>query len=148
MRCLIFKEEVDIDEVADRIKYIYEVFNIYTFKEFKKNNYILLNSIPKGQLDLLLIIGHDPDANDYVIDNIYKIKEKNIIVISCNTQRIRNGKNLNNKNIYLPKQRNNVNCYDGHDIGFEFDITDEEVMLYRNRRQNFSDMLDEVFEKI
>lgn len=148
MRCLICKESVATPEIAERIKYIYEVFHIYTFKESDRNNYIMLSSIPRGQLDLLLIIGHDPYTNNYVIDNLKKIKEKNIIVISCNTQRIRNLKDWNDKYIYLPKQRNKINCYDGQDIGFEFDITDEEVMLYRNRRKNLIDMLDSVFEKI
>lgn len=148
MRCLICKEGVVTPEIADRIKYIYEVFHIYTFMESYRNNYIMLNSIPKGQLDLLLIIGHDPYTNNYVIDNLKKIKEKDIIVISCNTQRIRNIKDWNDKNVYLPKQRDKINCYDGQDIGFGFDITDEEVMLYRNRRLNLIDMLDSVFEKM
>ncbi len=95
-----------------------------------------------------MIIGHDPITNNYIIQNIDTLPEKDIIIISCNTKKIKQLKNIYDKNIYLPSNSTKVNYCKGKEIGFDFDITDEEIMLYRNRKENIYTMLNNSLERM
>ena len=129
---------------------IYELFHIYTLKDNKNSNkdITILNSIPSHQPNILMIIGHDPITNNYIIQNIDTLPEKDIIIISCNTKKIKQLKNIYDKNIYLPSNSTKVNYCKGKEIGFDFDITDEEIMLYRNRKENIYTMLNNSLERM
>ncbi|MBR0492070.1 MAG: hypothetical protein IJJ82_08560 [Clostridia bacterium] len=150
MRYLICKNNVSNTEISARMKYIYDLFHIYTFKNSKNcsKNIIELNSIPTNQLDVIMIVGHDPVTNNYIINNIDDILENNIIVISCNTRKIRNLKDTKNKKIFLPKKTGKIEYYDGTEVGFEFDITDEENILFRNRKKEFYSMITSALERM
>lgn len=150
MRYLICKRNVSNQEIIARMKYIYDLFHIYTFKNSKNSNenIIELDSIPTNQLDIMMLVGHDPITNNYFINNIDNILENNIIVISCNTRKIRNLKNTKNKKIFLPKKTGKIDYYDGAEIGFDFDITDEENILYRNRKMEFYAMITSALERM
>ncbi len=150
MRYLICKNNVSYEEVIARIEYIYELFHIYTLKDNKNSNkdITILNSIPSHQPNILMIIGHDPITNNYIIQNIDTLPEKDIIIISCNTKKIKQLKNIHDKNIYLPSNSTKVNYCKGKEIGFDFDITDEEIMLYRNRNEDIYTMLNNSLERM
>ena len=151
MRYLICKKDVSKGEIFARIKYRHDVFHVYTLKSKQNSNeeIVALSSIPKNQPDVLMLVGHDPITNNYIIENIDKIPEKNVIVLSCNTSKIRSlRKNIKNKNIYLPKDSGKIKYFDGQEVKFEFDVTDEEVILYRNRKENFEEMIVKAFERI
>lgn len=150
MRYLICKNNVSDEEVIARIEYIYELFHIYTLKDNKNSNkdITILNSIPSHQPNILMIIGHDPITNNYIIQNIDTLPGKDIIIISCNTKKIKQLKNIHDKNIYLPSNSTKVNYCKGKEIGFDFDITDEEIMLYRNRNEDIYTMLNNSLERM
>lgn len=150
MRYLICKKDVSNQEINARMKYIYDLFHIYTFKDSKNSdeNITVLVSIPTNELDVLMLVGHDPITNNYIINNIDYIPENNIIVISCNTGKIRNLKDIRDKKIFLPKKTEKIDYYDGAEIGFEFDITDEENILYRNRNMEFYTMITTALERM
>ena len=79
---------------------------------------------------------------------LFGVPENNIIVISCNTGKIRNLKDIRNKKIFLPKKTGKIDYYDGAEIGFDFDITDEENILYRSRKIDFYTMITTALERI
>lgn len=151
MRYLICKNNISNEEIVARIKYIYDVFHIYTLKSNKNYNekIVALSSIPKNQPDILMIVGHDPITNEYIIENIDKIPEKNIIILSCNTSKIRElRKNIKDKNIYLPKNSGKIKYFDGKEVKFGFDVTNEEIILYRNRKVKLEKMILKAFERL
>lgn len=150
MRYIICKNDISSREVSARMEYIYGLFHIYTLKDNINSceNTIVLKSIPNNQPDILMLVGHDPITNNYIIQNIDSISEKNIIIISCNTKKIRQLSNIKNKNIYVPNNPSKINYYNGKEFGFQFDITDEEIMLYRNKNENLDNMLKNTFERI
>ncbi len=150
MRYLICKKDVSNQEINARMKYIYDLFHIYTFKNSKNSNENIteLVSIPTNQLDVLMLVGHDSITNNYIINNIDNIPENNIIVISCNTGKIRSLKGVGYKKIFLPKKIGKIDYYDGSEMGFEFDITDEENILYRNRNMEFYTMITTALERM
>ena len=62
--------------------------------------------------------------------------------------KIRNLKDIRNKKIFLPKKTGAIDYYDGAEIGFDFDITDEENILYRSRKMDFYTMITTALERI
>ena len=150
MRYLICKNDVTENELYARMKYIYDVFHVYTSLDCNcsNENIVQLVSIPTDALDLIVLIGHDSMVKSYLLKNILKMPEKNIVVSACNTNELYCLGSIKNKNIYLPRNKGIIRCYDGGKVGFDFDITDEENMLYRYKDMTFNEMFENVLERI
>lgn len=149
MKYVITKSNVSNKEVSARMEYIYNLFQIYTFVDKKKTNenITILKSIPEDAIDLCIIVGHDKRTDEYLKENQKKIKEKNIIIIACNTSAFSSLSSFKNKNIFTPQNGDMVNLYDGKNYGFNFDITDEEISLYRNKNESLDVMLMKTFKR-
>lgn len=148
MKYIIAKNYVSNSEIKARMEYIYDVFHIYTRKVYdSENNVVTLLSIPENSIDLFVIIGHDKTTENYIWNNFYNIKENNIVAIACNISSFLSLKFLKDKNVFLPSSGGLIDFYDGTNYGFEFDITDEEIILYRNRKENLEEMLKNTFER-
>lgn len=144
----IITKDCNNDEINGRIKYIYDTFKIYVMRAYAKDDSIILKSVPKNSLDICLLYGHCNITDKFVQKNYKKIKEKNIIIISCYTKNFKSISKLNTvkKNVFLPKE-NIVKVFEKETYGFEFNITDEERMMYLNRNLNLEEMLNKIFRK-
>ena len=149
MKYILAKSNVSQEEIKERMEYIYDIFHIYTLKDntFSNENITVLKSIPENCIDLLMIIGHDRSTDKFLIDNYRKIKESNIAIIACNTCKFLSLQYLKGKQVYLPQKGGIISCYDGRYYGFPFDVTDEEILLYRNRNENLDEMLKKAFKE-
>lgn len=150
MKYVVLKRNVESTEITERMKYIYDTFRIYTIIDNvnSSKDITVLKSIPDFSIDLLMIIGHDRSTNEYLKTHYKNIKEKNVVIIACNTLSFSSLKLFKDKNIYVPHNRGIINFYDGENYGFNFNITDEEIMLYRNREEKLENVLNKTFEKI
>ena len=140
MKYLITKSNVSNAEIEARMKYIYDLFHIYTLVD-------TVITIPENAVDLFMIVGHDRRTDEYLRANYKSIKEKNIVIIACNTSSFSSLKLLKNKNVFTPKNGGIIDFYDGMNYGFNFNITDEEVILYRNRNEHIEIMLSNTFQR-
>lgn len=149
MKYIITKNNVSSTEIKARIEYIYDLFHIYALKDNinSTKDRTILKTIPEDAIDLLMIIGHDRKTDDYIRTNYKKIKENNIVIIACNTSKFFSLNLLKNKNIFLPKNGGIIDFYDGKNYGFNFNITNEEIILYRNRNEKMELMLKNTFER-
>lgn len=149
MKYLITKSNVSNAEIEERMKYIYDLFHIYTLVDTVNSNkdITILITIPENAVDLFMIVGHDERTDEYLRANYKSIKEKNIVIIACNTSRFSSLGLLKNKNVFVPKNGGIINFYDGINYGFNFNITDEEVILYRNRNEHIEIMLSNTFQR-
>lgn len=149
MTYLICKNNISLKEIEERQKYIYDVFHIYTFIDTKSSNknLVILKSMPDNIIDLFFIIGHTNLTNDYLKENYKNIKERNILIISCFTKYFSSIKFLKSKNVFIPTNGNIVKTYDGGNYGFDFEITDEEIQMYRKRKKNLREILNTIFKK-
>ncbi|MDO4282253.1 MAG: hypothetical protein Q4D02_01335 [Clostridia bacterium] len=149
MKYIITKSNVSNAEIKARMEYIYDSFHIYTLVDSVNSNkdITILNTIPEDAIDLFMIVGHDRRTDEYIRANYKKIKENNIVIISCNTPRFSSLKLLKDKNVFLPKNGGIIDFYDGENYGFSFNITDEEIILYRNRNEKMEIMLKNTFER-
>lgn len=149
MKYLITKNKVSNAEIEARMKYIYDLFHIYTLVDTVNSNkdITILTTIPENAIDLFMIVGHDRKTDEYLRTNYKSIKEKNIVIIACNTSRFSSLKMLKNKNVFIPKNGGIIDFYDGMNYGFNFNITDEEIILYRNKNEDMEMMLENAFER-
>ena len=149
MKYLITKSNVSNAEIEARMKYIYDLFHIYTLVDTVNSNkdITILITIPENAVDLFMIVGHDRRTDEYLRANYKSIKEKNIVIIACNTSSFSSLKLLKNKNVFIPKNGGIIDFYDGKNYGFNFNITDEEVILYRNRNEHIEIMLSNTFQR-
>lgn len=150
MRYLIVKPNISEKEILARMEYIYDVFNLYTLKDSLNSaeEIVVLQSIPKTTIDLFMIVGHDRKTDDYMKTHYKEIQENNIVIIACNTSKFKCLDLFKNKNVYIPKNKNIISSYSGQRYGFDFEITDEEIMLYRNRSKDIEKMLKNTLERI
>lgn len=149
MKYIITKSNISSKEIKARMEYIYDLFHIYTLKDNinSTKDITILKTMPESAIDLCIILGHDRRTDEYIRANHKKIKENNIAVIACNTSKFSSLKLLKNKNIFLPKNGGIIDFYDGTNYGFDFNITDEEIILYRNRNEKIEKMLNNTFER-
>ena len=149
MKYIVTKRDVSNAEIEARMKYIYDLFHIYTLVDTVNSDkdITILTTIPENAVDLFMIVGHDRRTDDYLRANYKNIKEKNIVIIACNTSRFSSLKLLKNKNVFIPKNGGIIDFYDGINYGFNFNITDEEIILYRNKNQDIEIMLGNTFQR-
>ena len=149
MKYIVTKRDVSNAEIEARMKYIYDLFHIYTLVDTVNSDkdITILMTIPENAVDLFMIVGHDRRTDEYLRANYKNIKEKNIVIIACNTSRFSSLKLLKNKNVFIPKNGGIIDFYDGINYGFNFNITDEEIILYRNKNQDIEIMLGNTFQR-
>lgn len=149
MTYLICKNNVTEQEIDSRRKYIYDVFHIYTFVDTKNSdeNVIVLKSMPYTDIDLFLIIGHNNTTNKFLEMHYKEIKEKNVLIISCYTKHFSSIKLLKDKRVYTPIDGEETKTYYGEEYGFDFEITFEEIRLYRNRKLDLEELLNKIFRR-
>ena len=148
MRYLVSKKKEE--SIKGRQQYIFDVFNLYTIrKESDESNFIELDSFPLDDNDFLFIIGHDNEVLSYLTNSMEEIHEKNIVIISCNTRRLRKIRKINNsnKNIFIPKT-DIITFYKGDKWNFLFDITDKELDIYNSKHENILNVLLSSMEKL
>ncbi|WP_294335788.1 hypothetical protein [uncultured Clostridium sp.] len=117
-------------EVPTRQKYLYETFHLWFVVESVTEYYVQLISIPTNCMDILFIAGHNDFVKDYL--NQIRIEEKIIVAITCDgTIRFSKFKILG-KTIYIARQNesNFADLLDGALYGFDFDLTESEILLY------------------
>ena len=152
MRYILIKDSVSNEEINERIKYIYDVFHIYTYvdRDYSSNGLITIKEFPSNFLNLLVIVGHFPNTIIYLLNNIKTIKEKNILLLTCYTDLfdLKKVSKKYNKTIFVSKSSDEVNYYNGCKYGFNFDITHEEILMYRYKNEEFYNSLNNVFERI
>lgn len=149
MKYIIAKSNVNNKEIKARMEYIYDIFHIYTLKDNinSTKDITILKSIPESAVDLFMILGHDRQTDEFIRANYNKIKENNVVIIACNTSKLSSLRLLKNKKIFLPKNGAIISFYDGKNYGFDFNITEEEIIFYRNRYKQLENMLNNTFER-
>lgn len=145
MRYLILDNKINNSVISSKQQYLYDVFKIYMVPFKISDEIIELRSMPLSEYDVLFIQGHNYKVNDYVKTFQDKINEKNIVLVSCyfgNITKLR----LKDKNLF--HERKKVIVYDGNRFGFNYDITDSELNLYKCKYESLDDKLNQCFERV
>lgn len=137
--------DIDDKEIIARNKYLNETFKLF-FIKLNGNKLLEFVSIPTYENDCLIVYGHNYAVNNYLEKRI--ILESKLLLITCNRNLIIPNK-LKNKEIYVSKTTKNITYrYEGKEYGFDFDITDTEIMLFRYRTSSFLEQINKSFERV
>lgn len=118
-------------EITYRKEYLYKVFKLWFLPATQKDGFITFTSIPPSSYsDLLFIVGHNFLVKNYLLKN--NVTEKLIVAITCDGGCNFKHLKLPGKIIYLPfqNQHNLVDLLSGSEFGFDFDLTESELLLY------------------
>ena len=131
-----------------RCQYLYDVFKLWFVQTGEIGDFDVLESFPFGNDDLALIYGHNFEIVFLFERYSTELKEKNIAIISCETD-VPRGYFLRSKRVFLAPQRGGkAELLIGKEYGFEFDITDAELRLYNCRVQGTLKKVSSVFIRI
>ena len=146
MRCILTKG-VEYS-VSSRIKYFMETIHLWTIPFSLENGLIELRSIPSSCEDICFIIGHQNELKKYLEKN--KPTESIVVLITCADRNNFATQYLHGKEVYISYQtKGYCDTYDGKVYGFDFDITESELIFYNNRRKkSIIERLESAFTRI
>ena len=121
------------DELIPRCHYLYNTFHLCFIETGTIGNFIVLEAFPfRHKNDILIVYGHNIEITTLFAGFCNTIYEKNVFIISCSATQT-GGYFLPKKRVYLaPQQGNVLRLRKGVNFGFEFDITDVELYLYKS----------------
>lgn len=144
MRFLL--QDCQASELTSRCQFLYDVFRVYFIVAGQFDNFIILESFPYTyENDILIIYGHNMYIYNLISTLSGSIHEKNLFIISCainkNIKRHIYGKQL----YRAPLQDMYLLLRNGQEYGFDFDISDAELFLYKSRQSNPLAKLKSIF---
>ena len=146
MRC--FLSERLQESLAGRMSYFNKALNLWVIPNDRVGTFTVLGSIPSNCLDLCFIIGHNGEITALLKNN--EIKEKVVVIITCDLKTDFSKLFSRNQEIYIANQKEYVaELFSGAEFGFDFDLTESEVIFYNNRRNEDLDArLEQAYTKI
>ncbi len=149
MRYLISKSF--IDSTPARQQYLFDAVHLWTRKLTYDNDFLSLESMPSCSLDVLFIVGHNKEINQYLTKHRPLIHEKTIVIITCGYNVDLYALKNMYKSIYISHQNNKhqSELLIGEKFGFEFDLTESELIFFNNRHlSDIPTRLEQAFAKI
>ena len=137
------------NEVIARQKYFYETFNLWLIIRANEPAYSELVSIPAYSLDILFIVGHNSFVKNFLQQ--HEIQEKRIAAITCDGTVHVSALKIPDKIFYIARQNKwgYADRFRGEHFGFDFDITESELLLYQtNKADKLSKRLEDSFYRL
>jgi len=136
-------------ELSVRKDYLYEAVKLWTIVTSTSDGFIHLNSLPSNCLDILFLVGHNKFIRNYL--KTATIPEKTIVAITCDGKARFSKLQLPGKALYISRQNENnyADLMRGCEFGFDFDLTESEILFYNTRnRPDIDERLNLTFTKL
>lgn len=149
LRYIIFKDGPNLKkDINYRKLYIYDTFSsVYRIEEKEYEDRIELECFSICKMDIIIIIGHYYSVDRYISKNASSLECETLIIISCFVNRMDLNKLKKVKKIYVSKSKNGeTERYIGRDYGFNFKITDSELMLYNTKKMELQERIKKSFD--
>ena len=137
------------NEIIARQRYFYETFHLWLVISANEPSYSELVSIPAHSLDILFIAGHNSFVKNLLQQ--HEIQEKRIAAITCDGTVHVSELKLPDKIFYIARQNKwgYADQFRGEHFGFDFDITESELLLYQtNKADKLSKRLEDSFYRL
>ena len=125
------------NEILARKKYLFDSLHLWTKLIPYNEEFLCLEGFPVQELDVFFILGHNYRLKKFLTYHISYIYENTIVAITCDGAVGFSSVNVNGKNLYIPYQ-NKVNnlayLLNGSEYGFEFDLTESEIIFYNSKK--------------
>lgn len=151
MLYILFKDSSNKrEDIEPRKSYIYDTFpGIYRIEEKEYDDRIELECYSILKIDIIILIGHYNFVNRYILINAKYIECDTLLIISCFIDKMKLNKLKRVKRIYASKSKNGeTEQYIGNDYGFNFKITDSELILYNTRKIEINERVKRAFDYV
>lgn len=151
MLYILFKDSSNKrEDIEPRKSYIYDTFpGIYRIEEKEYDDRIELECYSILKIDIIILIGHYNSVNRYILINAKYIECDTLLIISCFIDKMKLNKLKRVKRIYASKSKNGeTERYIGNDYGFNFKITDSELILYNTRKIEINERVKRAFDYV
>lgn len=147
MRYILFYNNVNFsyETIINIQKYLSKITASYiVFKIFEKLKYIEFASYP-FKSNFLFLKGENIEVFTYMKRYLKKIKENNIVLITCYIplNYIVTKKTLYQCNLVL----NRAELFNRDEFGFGFEVTESELKLYKSKQLTILKKVEECFER-
>lgn len=147
MRYILFYNSAkpSMETIINIQKYLLKVTGLYiVFKMFEELKYIEFKSYPFTS-NVLFLKGENITIFKYIKNMLNKIKENNIVLITCY---IPLNYIVTKKNLYQCRLNlNKAELYDNEEFGFGFEVTEAELKLYKSKQSTLLKKVEESFER-
>ncbi|SHJ80464.1 hypothetical protein SAMN02745136_00923 [Anaerocolumna jejuensis DSM 15929] len=124
-------------EMLARKKYIFDSMHLWTRLIPYNEEFLCLEGFPVKELDIFFILGHNYKLKNFINQNLSDIYENTIVAITCDGSIDFSSINVIGRRFYIPYQ-NKVNnlayLLNGSEYGFEFDLTESEIIFYNSKK--------------
>lgn len=151
MICILFKDgSNDRKDIEARKSYIYDTFpGMYRIEESEYDDRVELECYSILKVDIIILIGYYSSVNRYILTNAKYIKCDTLLIISCFIDKMKFNKLKKVKRVYVSKSINGeTERYIGNDYGFNFKITDSELILYNTRKYEMNERIKKAFNYV
>ncbi len=140
--------ETQEQEIIARQQYLYDIHKLYFVPENKTDGFIPLVPLGTAEPSILFIVGHYDQVEYFLNNNIRKIKEETIVLITCFSKKFKKYKKYKN-NLFVSTSENEFSyCYDGKNYGFDFDVTESEVNYYISSHSDIMKRIEKSFQRL
>lgn len=149
MRYLISKSF--IDSTPARQDYLFDTVHLWTRRLTCDNDFLTLESMPSCSLDVLFIVGHNKEVNFYLTKHRALVHEKTVVIITCGHKVDLTAIKNMYKSVYISRQNQDHQSLllIGEKFGFDFDLTESELIFFNNRHlPDIPIRLEQAFTKI
>lgn len=143
MRYLI--AESQSQEISARCEYLYDIFGLYFIQQNKIDGFIPLVPIGTAEPSVLFIIGHQNQVMSFLKQNISKLNEKTLVMVTCMASSFKPFHKFNKRMYFSTANKELSYRYTGSDYGFKFDITKSELDFYNSPKKDILERLDDTF---
>lgn len=144
MRYLLAENQAQ--EIFARCEYLYDIFGLYFIPQDKLNGFIPLVPIGTAEPSILFIIGHQNQVMQFLKTNIEQITEETLILVTCMANSFKQFEKFNKKIYFSTAHKELSYRYNGHDYGFDFDLTESELDFYNSSKRDIVERLDDSFD--
>lgn len=144
MRYLLAENQAH--EISSRCEYLYDIFGLYFIPQNKINGFIPLVPIGTAEPSILFIIGHQNQVMRFLKLNIKQINEETLVIVTCMASTFKPFQKFNKRMYFSTSNKNLSYRYNGHDYGFDFDLTESELDFYNSPKRDIWERLNDSFE--
>lgn len=137
--------ETQEQEIVARQEYLYDIFQLFFLPRKKIDGFIPLVPMGTTESSVLFVVGHYDQVMRFLTDNIDKVTEETIVLITCFANKFKPFKKYNKKLFVSEADNELLHCYCGQNYGFDFDITESELDFYNSSKLDIMQRIRETF---
>ena len=136
--------------LCNRQQFLFDTYGLFFLRKKENGNFIILQSFPFVDDNIIFIHGHYPATQKLVNENASCFTGKTIIINSCKPMQIAYSLKCTKSKIFysIVDTHGYAQLRDGLHFGFNFKILDSELNAYNHRHLPLTQQLEKSYERL